>query len=79
LLEYNYILVPPPSGFCECTSSCGRCGRIPHRIVGNFEGINPHTLKWAPTLEVRLSNLQKVIVWVKTHCIEKFLIPLKIS
>jgi hypothetical protein len=32
LLEYNYIVIPPPSGFCERISSCGRCGRIPHII-----------------------------------------------
>ncbi len=30
LLNYNYIIVPFPSGFCECMSSCGRCVRIPH-------------------------------------------------
>ncbi len=30
LLEYNYIIVPPPSQFCECISSCGRCARILH-------------------------------------------------
>ncbi len=30
MLDYNYIVVPFPSGFCECMSSCGRCARIPH-------------------------------------------------
>jgi hypothetical protein len=30
LLEYNYIVVPPPSEFCECIFSCGRCARTPH-------------------------------------------------
>jgi hypothetical protein len=24
LLEYNYIIIPPPNEFCECIISCGR-------------------------------------------------------
>jgi hypothetical protein len=24
LLEYNYIVIPPPKEFCECISSCGK-------------------------------------------------------
>jgi hypothetical protein len=39
LLEYNYIIVPPSSGFCECISSCGRCGRNPHI---NVDARNQH-------------------------------------
>jgi hypothetical protein len=31
LLEYNYIVIPPPSEFYECISSCERCVRIPHK------------------------------------------------
>jgi hypothetical protein len=34
LLEYNYIVFPPPSEFCECICSCGRCARIPHTRLG---------------------------------------------
>jgi hypothetical protein len=33
LLEYNYIVVPPPNEFCECISSCGRRAKIPHKLL----------------------------------------------
>ncbi len=46
--------------------------------IGKCEGMNPHTLKWAPILGVGLLIFQRVITKVKTHWIEKFLIPFKI-
>jgi hypothetical protein len=49
------------------------------RSVGECEGMNPHTPKWAPILGVGVPNLQRVIARVKTHWIEKLLISLKIS
>jgi hypothetical protein len=36
LLDYNYIVIPFPSGFCECMSSCERCARIPHNWAQLF-------------------------------------------
>ncbi len=48
--------------------------------VGECEGMNPHTPKWIPTLEVDgLPNFQRAIAGVKTHWIKKFLISLEIS
>jgi len=45
--------------------------------VGECEGMNPHTLKWAPTLGVKISmdipNFQRKITRAKTHWIKKFL------
>jgi hypothetical protein len=48
---------------------------------GNYEGMNPHTLKKASTFGVwsinGLPNLQRAIVGVKTQWIEEFFILLK--
>jgi hypothetical protein len=50
------------------------------RNVGECEGMNVHTPKWAPTLGVGvLMDFQIFKVWLQTHCIEKFLISLEIS
>jgi hypothetical protein len=52
------------------------------RSVGECEGMNPHTPKWSPTLGVRVPKDSRIfrgqLYGVKTHGIEKFLIPLEI-
>ncbi len=41
LLEYNYIVVPLPSEFCECILSCERCARILHRrLAKDYHSLN---------------------------------------
>jgi hypothetical protein len=47
------------------------------KSVKKCEGMNLHTLEWAPTLGVGVMNFQRVIVGVKFHWIEEFFISLK--
>jgi hypothetical protein len=51
--------------------------------VGKCEGMNPHIPKWAPTLGVGVSMDSLIfrgrVVGVKSHWIERFLIPLESS
>jgi hypothetical protein len=53
------------------------------KSVGECEGINLHTPKWAPTLGVGILMdsriFKKTITRVQTHWIEMFLISLKNS
>jgi hypothetical protein len=43
------------------------------------EGMNPHTPKWTPILEVGIPYFHRIILRVKTHLIEDLFIPLESS
>jgi hypothetical protein len=63
LLNYNYIVVPLPSGFCECVSSCWRCARMPHKVnlikmtyLTNYQIENQIKLKKNLIILVKMAN-----------------------